>query len=142
MRPCVGNGIPVVHDKRFIIRLLLYPLLGAAAIAVGAWFSLSVPGTEVPQTGQFIAVLVCGALLAMRGGALAVAFYLLLGALGLPIYSDGGAGWGVLFGGKAGYFAGFVAGPWSVAPCQSAWGLVSCAPWRHPGRPWVILVLS
>lgn len=87
----------------------LLPLAGALAVAIGAWFSFPVPGSDIPQTGQTIAVLVAGALLGPHRGALALVVYLLLGAMGLPVYSDGGAGWAVLLGSSAGYFIGFVA---------------------------------
>ena len=55
-----------------------------------------------------MAVLAVGALLGPRLGSLAILCYLLLGALGLPVYSDGGSGWTTLFGPSAGYFFGFV----------------------------------
>jgi biotin transport system substrate-specific component len=37
-----------------------------------------------------------------------MALYLVLGAVGLPIYSDGESGFGVLFGSTGGYIVGFV----------------------------------
>ena len=82
--------------------------LGALFVAFGAWFSFPIPGTEIPQTGQTVAVLATGALLGTRLGALAILCYLLLGALGLPFYSDGGSGWDALLGPSVGYFTGFV----------------------------------
>lgn len=89
------------------IRAALGALTGAAVIALGAWLQFPIPGTTIPQTGQTIAVLGCGALLGSRLGGLAVLLYLLTGALGLPIFSDGASGWQVLTGPNAGYFAGF-----------------------------------
>lgn len=83
-------------------------VLAAALVALCAQFSFPIPGTEIPQTGQTVAVLVCGALLGARLGAAALALYLLAGVVGLPVYSDGGSGWSALTGGSAGYFAGFV----------------------------------
>ena len=82
--------------------------LAALFIAFAAWLSFPIPGTNIPQTGQTVAVLTVGALLGPGLGAAAVVLYLLLGALGLPVYSDGGSGWSVLFGSSVGYFGGFV----------------------------------
>lgn len=83
-------------------------LIAAAVVALGAWLSFPIPGTDIPQTGQTVAVLALGGLLGARLGTASVLLYLLLGALGLPIYSDGGSGWSVLFGSSVGYFFGFV----------------------------------
>ena len=83
-------------------------VLAAVLVALCAQFSFPIPGTDIPQTGQTVAVLVCGALLGARLGALALILYLLAGLLGLPVYSEGGSGWTALTGGSAGYFAGFV----------------------------------
>lgn len=83
-------------------------VLAAASIAVGAWLAFPIPGTEIPQTGQTVAVLLVGALLGPVRGSMAVLIYLLAGLLGLPVFSDGGSGWQALVGPSAGYFAGFV----------------------------------
>jgi biotin transport system substrate-specific component len=77
-------------------------------MALAAQFSFPIPGTDIPQTGQTIAVLLGGALLGPLQAALAVTLYLLAGLIGLPVFSDGGSGWAALSGISAGYFAGFV----------------------------------
>ncbi len=87
---------------------LLLPFLAALFVGLSAWLSFPIPGTDIPQTGQTVAVLAVGALLGARQGPLAIGLYLLLGAVGLPLYSDGGSGWSVLFGSSVGYFTGFV----------------------------------
>jgi len=84
------------------------PLLAALLIAVSAQFSFPLPATDIPQTAQTIAVLVSGSLLGPLRGAIAVVLYLLLGLVGLPVYSEGASGWTTLVGASAGYFAGFV----------------------------------
>lgn len=82
--------------------------LAAALIAVSAQLSFPLPGTDIPQTAQTIAVLLAGSLLGPVRGSIAVLLYLLAGLVGLPVYSDGASGWATLFGGSAGYFLGFV----------------------------------
>lgn len=81
---------------------LAAPLDGARSVALVVAFSLLValaaqvviplPFTPVPVTGQTFAVLLAGALLGSRLGALAMAAYLLEGALGLPFFRGGGGG--------------------------------------------------
>jgi biotin transport system substrate-specific component len=41
-----------------------------------------------------------------------VLFYLLVGVIGAPVYSDGGSGWEVLSGTNAGYLFGFAIAAW------------------------------
>lgn len=64
----------------------------------------------MPQTGQTLAVLIVGAVLGPLRGATAVVIYVALGALGLPVFADGDAGWDRLTGPTGGYLVGFVAG--------------------------------
>jgi biotin transport system substrate-specific component len=95
-------------SPRTLVSQSIVALLAALFVGLSAWFSFPIPGTDIPQTGQTVAVLAVGALLGARTGSAAIALYLLLGAIGLPVYSDGGSGWSVLFGASSGYFAGFV----------------------------------
>ena len=83
--------------------------LSALAIVIASRWSFTIPGTEVPQTAQTLAVVVVGALLGSGRGSLAVLLYLLFGAVGLPVFADGRSGLSVLSGPTAGYLAGFVA---------------------------------
>ncbi len=80
---------------------------GAALVAVLA--QVAVPLWPVPVTGQTLAVLLVGASLGAARGAASLSLYALLGALGLPIYSDASSGWSVLLGPTGGYIIGFIA---------------------------------
>jgi biotin transport system substrate-specific component len=82
-------------------------LLGAAAVALAAQLSFALPGTSVPQTAQTLAVLLVGAWAGPIGGAGALALYLLLGAVGLPVFAGGGSGIGALTGGSGGFLLMF-----------------------------------
>lgn len=77
-----------------------------ALIAAGAW--VSIPFVPVPLTLQTFFVLLSGVLL-RRWGFLPPLCYLVLGSLGLPVFHNGLAGVGVLFGPTGGFMAGFVA---------------------------------
>lgn len=77
-----------------------------ALIAAGAW--VSIPFIPVPLTLQTLFVLLSGILL-RRWGFLPPLCYLVLGAVGLPVFHNGLAGIGVLLGPTGGFVGGFVA---------------------------------
>ena len=94
----------------------------AALVALGARLSVPVPGTDVPQSAQTLAVVLAGAFLGGRGGALALFLYLAAGAVGLPVFADGAAGAAHLIGPTAGYLVGFVVAAAAVGTALRAWG--------------------
>lgn len=100
----------------------------ALAIAVSARLSFPVPGSAVPQTAQTLVVALSGILLGPALGAGAVVIYLLLGALGVPVFAGGAAGIAHMMGPTAGYLMGFVPGAW-VAGAISGRDRAG-----HPGR--------
>jgi biotin transport system substrate-specific component len=81
--------------------------LGALVVALAAQFSVPVPLSPVPMTLQPLAVLAVGGLLGAAGGVSALVLYLLLGALGLPVFAGGGAGPVHLIGPTGGYLLAF-----------------------------------
>lgn len=96
------------------------PLGWAKSVALVAVFSLltalaaqvavPLPWTPVPLTGQTFAVLLTGALLGSRLGALAMLAYLAEGAAGLPFFRNGAGGVGyLLFSPTTGYLLAFPA---------------------------------
>lgn len=68
-----------------------------------------IPIGPVPITGQTFAVLLTGALLGSRLGAIAMITYLVEGAVGLPFFSGGHAGLLHLMGPTGGYLIAFPA---------------------------------
>jgi len=74
-------------------------------IALGSW--ISIPFFPVPLTLQTLFVLLAAAVL-HRYAVIPVSLYLLLGALGLPLFHNGVAGIGVLLGPTGGYLLGFI----------------------------------
>ncbi|MQA89427.1 MAG: biotin transporter BioY [Gemmatimonas sp.] len=82
----------------------------ALLTAIGARLSVPIAGTAVPFTFQPLAVLLTGALLGARLGALSQVVYLAAGMAGLPVFATG-----ALFAPTGGYlmaypFAAFVVG--------------------------------
>jgi biotin transport system substrate-specific component len=75
--------------------------------ALAAQVVVPLPWTPVPLTGQTFAVLLTGALLGSRMGALAMLAYLAEGAVGLPFFRGGAGGAAHLAGPTAGYLFAF-----------------------------------
>lgn len=63
----------------------------AAMMAVGAQIAIPIPGTPVPFTLQPLAVVLAGLCLGPAAGAASMALYILIGALGAPVFSPIGA---------------------------------------------------
>ena len=87
------------------IRDMIYIALMAVVIALCSF--LCVPAA-VPFTMQTFAVFCALLLLGGKRGTLAVALYLLLGIVGLPVFSGFKAGLGALLGPTGGYLLGFL----------------------------------
>lgn len=84
---------------------LAYIALGAALIAVCAW--ITIPST-VPFTLQLFGVFFVLTMLGGRNGAVAVTVYLLLGAVGVPVFAGFSGGFGALVGMTGGYLLGMI----------------------------------
>ncbi len=82
--------------------------LFAALIAVGAYIVVPLPFSPVPLVLQNMLVLLAGALLGAKRGALAVALYLGLGTVGLPVFAGGAAGPATFLGPTAGYLVSYL----------------------------------
>jgi len=85
---------------------LVYIALCAALMAVCSW--ISIPAT-VEFTMQTFAVFAALGLLGGRRALAAVCVYLLLGAVGLPVFAGFSGGPGALLGSTGGYLVGFAA---------------------------------
>lgn len=85
-------------------------VVAVLAVAVAARFDVPVPGSPVPQSLQTLAVVLAGAALGAGRGAFALLLYVVVGALGLPVFADGASGFSAVTGPTGGYLAGFVAG--------------------------------
>lgn len=98
------------------IKKIAATILAALFIAGFAQLNIEVPLNKenISTTGQTFAILLSAFFLGRWYGALAVVIYILLGAVGLPVFSDGASGIKHLYGGSAGYFAGFIYAAYQV----------------------------
>lgn len=98
----------------------------AALIAVCSLIAAPVGPAGVPITLQTFAVLLAGLSLGPRRAFLAVALYLAVGLVGMPVFAGGHGGVAVLAGPTAGYLMAFplaaaVAGAWSATATRRLW---------------------
>jgi len=101
------------------IRSLILAGLFAGVTAVGAQITLELPFTPVPITLQVFAVLLAGFALGPRLGAMSMAVYLLLGAMGVPVFARFRAGLPVLLGPTGGYLLVFPLAAWVTGRLSS-----------------------
>lgn len=84
---------------------LAYIGLGIALITVCSW--ITVPLT-VPVTLQTMAVCLISALFGAKRGSISILVYILLGAVGVPVFHNFTSGIGTVLGPTGGYMAGFI----------------------------------
>jgi biotin transport system substrate-specific component len=114
-------------DKRIHIQAF-WTFTFAILMALGA--QIEIPNQPVPFTMQTFFVLSAGALLGKRGGAISMSFYLVLGAIGLPVFSGGAFGFAKILGPTGGYLlsfpiAAFVVGYLTKLRSEYWWMLIS-----------------
>ncbi|MGA2622801.1 MAG: biotin transporter BioY [Bacteroidota bacterium] len=104
-------GAPVAID-RDIVSQALWTGTFAALTAIGA--QIQIPHQPVPYTLQTFFVLLGGALLGKRNGAISQIVYLGLGAIGVPVFSGWGCGFLRLVGPTGGYLLAFPVAAYAV----------------------------
>ena len=80
----------------------------SAVLCVVAPFTIPVPVSPVPLSLATVAVYLAGVLLGAKKGTGCVIIYLLLGMVGLPVFSGFSGGAGVLLGPTGGYLIGYI----------------------------------
>lgn len=100
--------VPIRVGERLGTRLRHATLILAGTLFVVLCARIYIPTQPVPFTAQTFGVLVVGGALGFRRGVAALLLYLAIGAVGLPVYSEGRAGLTVIQGVTGGYLIGFV----------------------------------
>ena len=104
---------------------MAYIAMFAVVMAVCAWISIP---AAVPFTLQTFGVFLAVGLLGGKRGTLAVLIYLLLGAVGMPVFAGFNGGLGYMLGSTGGYIVGFLLSAlvmWALeaAPGRKTWVL-------------------
>lgn len=88
------------------LRMSVFASLFTALIIVGAYISFNIGGAPFVLSNLFI--LMAGALLGIKWGVISVSLYVLLGAVGLPVFSQGRGGIPHIIGPTGGFIFGFI----------------------------------
>lgn len=84
---------------------MVYIAVFAVLMAICSWISIP---TVVPFTLQTFAVFLAVGVLGGKRGSMAVLIYILLGAVGIPVFAGFQGGIGVIVGNTGGYIIGFI----------------------------------
>lgn len=90
------------HNKTLDI---VYIGVFATIIAICSWISIP---SAIPFTLQTLGIFTAVGVLGGKRGTLAVLVYILLGAVGIPVFAGFSGGIGILLGTRGGYIAGFL----------------------------------
>ncbi|MBR1591974.1 MAG: biotin transporter BioY [Ruminococcus sp.] len=92
--------------KAFTTKELVMTALMSVVIAICSW--ISIPIGSVPFTLQTFAVFCAMLILGGKKGTFAVLVYILLGAVGIPVFAGFTGGIGIILGTTGGYIIGFL----------------------------------
>jgi len=88
-------------------RQITMTALFVALVAVGAFIKIPIP--NLPFTLQLLFTTLAGLILGSRLGGMSVAMYIILGLVGVPVFTEGG-GFMYIFKPTFGYLVGFAIG--------------------------------
>ena len=138
-----------MEKKKLTTKDMVYIAMFACLMAICAW--ISIPG-QIPFTLQTMGVFLAVGLLGGRRGTLAILVYVLMGAVGLPVFSGFAGGVGKLLGATGGYIVGFLFSAlimWAmeaipgkkkwVLPVSMVLGLLACYAF---GTAWFLVVYT
>ncbi len=99
-------------DTKKRIQFLLQILIAVLFIAFFAQIEIILPINKdgIPITGQTFAVLLVGYFLGLKKGVITILIYLIIGAVGFPVFAGGTGGFEVLSDNSAGFLYGFIFG--------------------------------
>jgi biotin transport system substrate-specific component len=89
------------------LKRITYTALFVAVIAVISQIAIPMPSL-VPITLQTFAICLCGYFLGLKSGGCAILVYVLLGAMGAPVFSSFQGGFSVILGHVGGFIIGFI----------------------------------
>ncbi|MEX1308595.1 MAG: biotin transporter BioY [Eubacteriales bacterium] len=98
------------HRLRYIILAALF----AGLMAISAWFKIPLPPTMTPVTLQVMFVLFAGLMLPPVYAFASQAVYVLIGLVGLPVFTEGG-GFAYVLKPTFGFLLGFILAAWFIA---------------------------
>ncbi|MCH5316201.1 MAG: biotin transporter BioY [Eubacterium sp.] len=99
--------MPQAEKKKNKLAVIDFAYIGvsAAILAVCSW--ICIPFT-IPISLQTMGVCLVAGLLGMKRGTIAALVFILLGAIGVPVFSEFTGGIGIILGNTGGYIVGFI----------------------------------
>lgn len=95
----------ITEKKGFTTQDITYIGLSTVLIAICSWISIP---TTVPFTLQTLGVFLTIGLLGGKRGTISIIIYIVLGAVGLPLFAGFSGGVGIIMGNTGGYILGFL----------------------------------
>lgn len=105
-------------NKRKIAGIVSAPIF---AVIIAFCSIITIP-SAIPFSMQSLGIFLCLGFLGGRRGTVAIALYLALGAIGLPVFSGGGAGIATIAGPTGGYLLGWIVAGLCVMLFEGALG--------------------
>lgn len=102
----IKKGMLKMSKTKSQILNMVYIAMFAALICICSL--IAIPIGAVPITLQTLGVYLAAGILGWKRGTISVVIYLLLGTIGLPVFSGGKSGFGSLIGPTGGYLIGWI----------------------------------
>jgi biotin transport system substrate-specific component len=77
-----------------------------ALISVTSW--ISIPIGDIPITIQTLVVMLIGLFLSPKNSFISILAYIIIGAMGLPVFAGGKGGFGIILGPSGGFLISFI----------------------------------
>ena len=106
--------------RRTVLTLTLCAMFAALTAAL-SWVAIPMPW-GVPYNLGLIGVYMAGGLLGAKRGTAAIVVYVLLGAMGLPVFAGFRSGPEALFGPTGGYIFGYILAALAIGLAADRWG--------------------
>ena len=100
-----GNNMNT-ESKTFSVRTIVYPALFTAALCVLSPFSINIGPIPISLATSIIYLAAC--CLGAKHGTISVIIYILLGAVGMPVFTNYGAGLQKIVGPTGGFIIGYI----------------------------------
>lgn len=88
------------------LQMMIVTALFTAIIGILAQITIPLP--LVPITGQTLAIGLAATILGSRYGTYSTILYIIIGAIGIPVFAQMSSGFGVIFGPTGGFIVGFI----------------------------------
>src|SRR5699024_4562582 len=87
---------------QFMITIALFSAI------ISVFSQITIPLPLIPITGQTLAIGLAATIMGSRNGTASVILYIMIGAIGIPVFAQFSAGLGVIVGPTGGFLIGFI----------------------------------